>query len=416
MSKKPVKIELERPRHACTCLLASHAGLKKRIIKSTLKEIRLLISMTLLLLCLSAVLRAAEDSKPHFGPYVQAVTPTGAVICWVEGIAEVKIGTLPDQLETGARNYVRHDVVLENLKPATRYYYSVFQNQDKRGAGQFVTAPSGAAPFTFAVYGDSRTRPAIHRQIAERIAAAKPALVLHTGDFVARGRMTNEWGDFFDSASSLIQTVPLYPALGNHEDDSPFYYQFFLLPGKKNYYSFDWGDVHFICLDSNPPYRAAGAFASEEAYRRKTEEHWKTQQEWLIQDLVANRKAGFTIVYFHHPPYSTNTKRKANQEEMQRIFARILEKYQVDAVFSGHDHNYQHNLVNGVHYLVSGGGGAPLYDIEKGIPGVTLKLAQVEHYLLATVTPEKIAFEAMDLNGKQIDYFEISGKPRPASR
>jgi hypothetical protein len=101
---------------------------------------------------------------------------------------------------------------------------------------------------------------------------------------------------------------------------------------------------------------------------------------------------------------------------MQRIFARILEKYQVDAVFSGHDHNYQHNLVNGVHYLVSGGGGAPLYDIETGIPGVTLKLAQVEHYLLGTVTPERIAFEATDLNGKQIDYFEISGKPRPASR
>ena len=357
---------------------------------------------------------AEGNPKTFYGPYVQAVTSTSAVICWVEGTAEVKVGTAPDKLEPAARHYLRHDIALEDLKPATRYFYDATQSGGPRGRGEFVTAPAGKGDFTFAVYGDSRSRPLVHKQIADRIAAHRPSLVLHTGDLVARGRKPVEWDSFFSSASALVLNTPLYPTLGNHEDDSPLYYQFFVLPGNKDYYSFNWGSVHFICLNSNPPRLPPGIRKSSiPHYRQMTEEYWKTQQEWLIRDLKANAKSEFFVAYFHHPPYSTNVRRKSDQEEMQENFCRILEKSGVSVVFNGHDHNYQHHLVNKVHYVVTAGGGAPLYDTQKEIRGITLKLAQIEHYLLVTVANRKMSFEVVDLNGNRIDQFVIAARSIP---
>jgi len=384
--------------------------------KSIYKSLSTIAVLALLIAASAFVYPQNSNRKIIYGPYVQNVTATRAVICWVEAEAEARIGVAPDKLEAAARDYRRHEMALDGLKPSTQYYYDVLKDGTSRGTGRFTTAPQGSAPFMFVVYGDTRTRPEIHRQIVQRIIPLNPSLVLHTGDLVARGRRAVDWDGFFDVVNEMVRNVPLFPSLGNHEDDSPLYYQFFALPGSERYYSFDWGGVHFIALDSNDPRPegdARGTTAeAKAAYEKQKEEYWKAQTRWLEQDLKANRSADFICVYFHHPPFSTRTSRAASAARMRNLFVKIFEIYKVDIVFNGHDHNYQRHISNGIHYVVTGGGGAPLYDTEQPLPGITQKLAQIEHFLKVNVAEQKMEIEAIDLKGNLIEKFEVAKRQR----
>ena len=85
----------------------------------------------------------------------------------------------------------------------------------------------------------------------------------------------------------------------------------------------------------------------------------------------------------------------------------LMEKYKITAVFNGHDHNYQHHLKNGIHYVVTGGGGAPLYDPDAPIPGVTQKVERTEHYVRIKVTGNQAKVEAIALDGRLLDAFDL---------
>lgn len=79
------------------------------------------------------------------------------------------------------------------------------------------------------------------------------------------------------------------------------------------------------------------------------------------------------------------------------------------AVFAGHDHNYQHHLKNGVHYIVTGGGGAPLAPAEAPLPGnITLKVESVEHYVPIDVEGNQAHIPAIALDGHVIETIELT--------
>ena len=59
----------------------------------------------------------------------------------------------------------------------------------------------------------------------------------------------------------------------------------------------------------------------------------------------------------------------------------MFEKYKLTAGFFGHDHNYQHYLQNGIHYFITGGGGAPLYDVYTPPQGITQKAVSIENFV-----------------------------------
>jgi len=86
----------------------------------------------------------------------------------------------------------------------------------------------------------------------------------------------------------------------------------------------------------------------------------------------------------------------------------LFEKYKVAAVFAGHDHNYQHHLKNGVHYIVTGGGGAPLSPAEAALPAVTLKVESVEHYVPIEVEGNRAHIRAIALDGHVIETIELT--------
>ena len=81
----------------------------------------------------------------------------------------------------------------------------------------------------------------------------------------------------------------------------------------------------------------------------------------------------------------------------------------VTAGLFGHDHNYQHYLKNGIHYVVSGGGGAPLYDVNKPDPAITRKVVSIENFVSISVNGKTAKAQAIDINGNVIDEFEFNG-------
>ena len=85
----------------------------------------------------------------------------------------------------------------------------------------------------------------------------------------------------------------------------------------------------------------------------------------------------------------------------------MFEEYRVSAAFFGHDHNYQHYLKDGVHYFITGGGGAPLYDVNTPPPGITKKVESIENFVIVNVNGSNAHIEARKVDGGILDTTEM---------
>jgi 3',5'-cyclic AMP phosphodiesterase CpdA len=280
-----------------------------------------------------------------------------------------------------------HRVTITGLQPYTRYAYSV-QAAGHRSDGTFRTAPSPGGSFRFAAYGDTRTQPERHAEVLASMLKFQPDFALQTGDLVENGASLPQWAEFFQVAAPMLRQVPYYPAEGNHElGGSPFFRYF---PGPRDY-SFDYGCAHFVVLDSNRP-----------------PPEWRAQETWLREDLQRSQGAAWRIVALHHTLF-TASPGKFRRADSIRLFRRligILHDQHVGLVISGHEHNYEHFFSRGIHYLVTGGGGAPLVPPVRNAPfAVTVKMAH--HHCELTVNPQRIAVRAVEPTGTEIERFEI---------
>src|SRR4030081_1568688 len=91
----------------------------------------------------------------------------------------------------------------------------------------------------------------------------------------------------------------------------------------------------------------------------------------------------------------------------------MFEKYHVTAGFFGHDHNYQHYLKNGIHYVITGGGGAPLYDVNKPPAGITQKVVSIENFVSVSVQGKSAHVRAIAVDGHVLDEFDMTGTAQP---
>jgi len=346
----------------------------------------------LLLLAVVPCLPAADTLVG--GPYVIHVSPKGATVAWVIQSSEVKLGTAPGKLEQKAPALRFEHVSYSNLKPGTTYYYDILGREE--GKGSFKTPPTGATPFHFVVYGDTRTRHDFHRKVADAISKADPDFVVHTGDLVSDGADTSLWPIFFSIEKELLRKTAFFPCLGNHERNDAQYYEFFDM--KEPYYSFNWGNAHFTVLNSD--------FANAAADAAGKEKFWTGQKRWFEDDLRQSGKADFRFAVFHHPPFTAYAARQKEPSKTQD-FVPLFEQYKLTAVFAGHDHNYQHHVKNGVHYIVTGGGGAPLYPVDAPIPEITKKVESTEHFVNVSVNGKQAHLEAIALDGHKIDTIDL---------
>lgn len=349
----------------------------------------------ILLVCAAGVCQGAD--KLVGGPYVVSPGARAATIGWVVETGAVKAG--PDAGKP-ARSIpvLRSDKVsMTGLKAGETVYYEIPGDGPlAERTGRFKVAPTGQANFQFVVFGDTRTRHDLHRRVIGEISKTEPDFVLHTGDLVSDGYDSEQWPNFFDIERELLRKTVYFPVLGNHERNNARFHEFFDV--KSPYYSFNWGTAHFTLLDTD--------IANWSASPAERERFWADQLRWLEEDLEKAEKADFRFVIMHHPPMTAYQKEDHMSKQSPDLIP-ICEKHKVTAAFGGHDHNYQHHLLNGVRYIITGGGGAPLAPVDQPISGVTQKVESTEHFVKVTVEKDRARIEAIGLDGRIIDTIPL---------
>jgi hypothetical protein len=283
------------------------------------------------------------------------------------------------------------------------------------GKGTFRTFPEKMQPFHFCVLGDTRSRHDVHQQVVNRIIEEDPLFVVNTGDLVGNGNNIEDWEHFFRINKELIRNVTYYTVLGNHEQDSENYYNFFTLPGNERYYFFSVGDALFITLDMEGPDYDTPEYLSDKGkeifWEQVGRDYFEKEKEWLENLLTINDEAGYIFVFFHPTWYSIKASRVEEAEQRRAFWGDIFERHQVQVVLNGHDHYYHHAMHGGTHYIVTAGGGAPLYDTN-AIQPETVKYKKIEHYMRIDVGTEFAKLKAIQLNGVVLDEFIVNKRTR----
>ena len=347
--------------------------------------------------------QSAPPEKVVGGPYVVNVGPRSATVMWVVQTGEASLGTEPNKADKTAPVLRAQKTAFLGLKPGTIYYYQAFPGD--AGKGSFKTPSDGEGRFQFVVYGDTRTRHDVHRTVINGILKyASPDFILHTGDLVADGNDPALWPIFFDAERELLRKAAFFPSLGNHEQNALSYFDFL---NAKAYYSFNWGNAHFMVIDSD----------IENAGETKTQRDsfWQEQTRWLEDDLREAQKADFRFLFAHHPPMTAVKRRQGDNPHMTALEP-MFEKYRLTAGFFGHDHNYQHYVQNGVHYFVTGGGGAPLYDVDTPPAGITRKVVSTENFMVVQVDGLTARFEARTPDGQILEDTELISEKAPRAQ
>jgi 3',5'-cyclic AMP phosphodiesterase CpdA len=313
------------------------------------------------------------------------------------GRVEYGPGARHGAVATDDRNVTIHEVAVDGLMANSLYHYRVVSGDAASDDCMFRTAPPPGVRFRFAAYGDTRSQPAEHARVVKRIIASRPRLVIHAGDIVGNGNNYDEWKrEFFDPAAPLISRIPMALALGNHENNSHWYYDFCSNPtdsGSEAWYTFRFGDARFICVDSCQDYGAGSK-----------------QCRWLEETLAAPTDAIWTVVYFHHPPYASGG-HKGNDKVAQHL-SPLFERYDVDIVFNGHCHNYERSVNNGVVYVTTGGGGAPLAGVNNHPNPHQVYAESLYHHCVIDIDGGRLTCRGVRAdNGEEFDEFTLTRTP-----
>jgi hypothetical protein len=323
-----------------------------------------------------------------------------------------------------AAPFSQFKAVLPNLLPNTTYTYMPFVGSDLIGAGgSFRTAlAAGSDTFRFLVIGDTGMASDGQARIATQLLNQDASFLLHVGDIAyGNGNFDQFQQNYFNYYQNLMSRIPFFPTPGNHEYESTNagpYLAVHSLPTETvptsdwgKYYSFDWGNAHFVSIDSNDGLTGGSLGAAITGQSQML--------DWLDRDLRSTRQF-WRIVYFHHPPYAGGANYGDPNEPATRTYlVPILEQHGVQLVLNGHEHNYQRtfsvrngNLVSdgtGTMYVTAGGGGAILY------PCFQLSQTAFQkttfHFLNVEVSGGLLTISAIDDNGFQFDKQIMAPQP-----
>jgi len=315
------------------------------------------------------------------GPYLQKGSDTTMVIKWntnayVKGF--VKYGTSITDLNSAVSapsQSNEHEFTIENLNSDTKYFYSIGYNNTENNqevilaggdSGHFFStfpAPGTTDPARIWIIGDSGTANANAQAVKDAYLFnySETDLWLMLGDNAYENGTDEDYQSaVFDMYPELLINTVLWPTLGNHDGHTSNsitqtgpYYKIFSLPiagesggfpsGTEAYYSFDYGNIHFICLNSYD-------------IDRSKPENGGVMLSWLEDDLL-NTYADWVIAFWHHPPYTKGS--HDSDDEVQLIQMRenaveVLEKHGVDLVLSGHSHSYERSFLIDNHLGSSG--------------------------------------------------------------
>lgn len=255
-----------------------------------------------------------------------------------------------------------------------------------------------------AVYGDDRDGPGPHQALIEGMEAAAPTIILNTGDIVRHNDDEAGWKSHLGTTLRIGRRVPVILALGNHElytmgrpaaarervlrtypaPHDPLAESLQLPSGV---FHVVVGDALFIVLDSNSPLGPGSP-----------------QRAFLEQALDGRGKARHVFVALHHGPISAGS--HGGHPEGAGL-SELFTRAGVTAVFSGHDHTYQRIVRGGVSYVVTGGGGAPLYEWRHAVAGVRA-FSSTYNRVSLDLAPSSALLSSFSIEGALLDRAELS--------
>lgn len=352
----------------------------------------------------------AREAAIVRAPYLQQVTDSSALVLWTAASAEAPVLTLtradngesrdiPAVIDETASpaNAVQYVASLTDLEPGTIYCYTV---SDASGVlyetTGFETAPptGGDVPVSFIAMGDLGEASGDQYAVLEQLQTVPFDFGLLTGDIAyTDGTLAQFETNYFGVYEDVIDEVPWFPATGNHDYETSQagpYRQVFALPenggpdGKELWYSFEWGNVHVVVLDS--------------------ERIGQVQAEWADADLAATAQP-WKIAVVHRPPYSSG--HHGSDTAVRNTFDPIFEKHGVQLALFGHEHHYERtHPINGVTYLTTGGGGIGTRPV--GQSSFTAFSEQVAHFVYVTVEDGKLTVYAIDATGQLFDTMQVT--------
>ncbi|MDA0989993.1 MAG: metallophosphoesterase family protein [Verrucomicrobia bacterium] len=385
------------------------------------------------------------------GPYLQCGTPTQMRVCWrtalpcdsVVWLGEV--GQPLSQMVSNRGDRIDHVVILDDLLPDTTYRYAVGSASGQL-AGQdavhrFTTSPTPgtAKPTRIWVLGDSGTANDDARRVRDAYHAwnnRQTDLWLMLGDNAyGVGTDAEYQRAVFDLYTNRLPDTVLWSTLGNHDGysadsatESGPYYDIFNLPrhgeaggvpsGTEAYYAFDYGNIHFVCLESFETDRSTNGL----------------MMTWLREDL-RQATEDWTIAFWHHPPYtkgSHDSDREVELIQMRENVLPTLEAFGVDLVLTGHSHSYERSKLMHGHYggsetllpehVVDGGDGLPAGDGAYNVAAATGTVYVVAgssgkrsggplNHPIMHVSLNELGSLAIDVSGRRMDVRFIGDTP-----
>jgi predicted MPP superfamily phosphohydrolase len=240
------------------------------------------------------------------------------------------------------------------------------------------------------IFGDSQGDEVAQRKVVEAIAAYRPSIVFRVGDNVDNGNDSRQWKLFNDINAPLLKTAEYFPALGNHEKDSPLYFANFPFLKHQRWYVVEREGIHFIVLDSNSSLVPGSK-----------------QYKWLESDLRrAQGRVKFKVALFHHPIFAVGQGHSEDEERLRPILLPLFHKYGISVVFSGHEHSYQRFAYQGMYFIVTGGGGSRLRDQARVSPYLQ-KFKKAYHFCLLAPGNDFLSIRVIDVDANIIDEFKV---------
>jgi acid phosphatase type 7 len=344
-----------------------------------------------------------------------------------------------EKYSDGLKTYV-NKVTLDDLAPATYYYYKV--GSDKNGWSSVFRFRSGPKPgdrskIIIGLWSDTQNNGGNYNfeqtdTIVKQMGKNDYYFTIHNGDIVENGSLAKSWKDLFNVTQPINANYPFMSVTGNHDvvNDTaspnfqrpfPIFYELMNLPNNQLNYSYDYGNTHFVAINSG---WAEGANrVGKVLFAEGSDEY-----NWLDADLAKARKNKNTtwiILYSHYPVYSFGF---SHIPTWQKHLKPLVDKYQVDLYLAGHRHVYErHKAIRGSDifeltdshvydkpkgtiYITNGSCGGAL----TGTGGWNLPTMlvtpkeRIYTYEMMEIEDRTIHYKVFDKQGNVVDYFKIT--------
>jgi len=361
------------------------------------------------------------------GPYIENMAADMATVRFrtdVDTVAWLSYGAWPDceRFMTLSPAVKEHAITLFGLLGDTTHCYRIYLPDSvstgvyKAAENTFKTFRGSDKPyFNFLAFGDSGSGSEEQLELAAQMEKFAPDFVVHMGDMVESGLDTDADNLYFGPYKKMLARCPFFMALGNHDygkknESKEFlkdnYIPFHSMPLTglpPYYYFFDEGDARFFVLDANYFNGAKWAQPLDKGTK---------QYKWL-ERFLSNSEKTWKFIILHEPLYSTGAHGVIEAE--RAALEPLFEKYKVDMVFQGHNHDYERTKPMkdgipddkaGIIYITLGGGGQTLY-FQRTNADWSEKFLPVYHFACIEVKERNLKLNAYNKDGQAIDTLEV---------